>query len=169
MGEKNIYIVGFMGTGKTTVGRLLAEKLGREFIEMDDEIEKREGMKIVSIFATKGEEYFRTVESEVLKDIAQKSNIVVSCGGGVVLKEENMKILKNTGIVICLRASRDTIYERTKNDSFRPLLNVTNPRRRIEELLKAREPFYSKAHHTVDTDSLSPEEVRDRILAIVGF
>ncbi|MCM8756435.1 MAG: shikimate kinase, partial [Candidatus Omnitrophica bacterium] len=141
----NIYLVGFMGTGKTTVGKLLSQRLKKQFIEMDEFIEQREKMSIPEIFSQRGEGYFRKVEKDTLKDIANKKDCVVSCGGGVVIDNENMEILKRTGLVICLCADSKTIYERTAKDKNRPLLNVDNPQKRIEELLKIREPFYRKS------------------------
>jgi len=165
--NKNIYLVGFMGTGKTTVGKILAEKLGREFIEMDEEIEKKEGKKIVDIFRQKGESYFRKIEKEVLKRIASCFSLVVSCGGGVVVDRENLKILKESGIVICLKAKPSIIYERTKKTKERPLLNVPDPLKKIKELLARRAPFYAKADYFVDTTPFTPEEVSEEIIKIL--
>jgi len=167
MNKKNIYLVGFMGTGKTTVGKILAKKLKKEFVEMDEEIEKREGKKIVDIFRLFGEPYFRKVEKEVLKEIASCFNLVVSCGGGVIVDEENLKILKKTGIIICLKATPSVIYERTKKTKERPLLNVSNPLKKIKELLARRAPFYAKADYFVDTSTLTPEEVSEEIIKIL--
>jgi len=167
MSERNIYLVGFMGTGKTTVGKILAKKLKKEFVEMDEEIEKKEGRKIVDIFRLFGESYFRKVEKKVLKEIASCSNLVVSCGGGVVVDEENLKILKKTGIIICLKAIPSVIYERTKKTKERPLLNVPDPLKKIKELLARRAPFYAKADYFVDTSTLTPEEVSEEIIKIL--
>ena len=167
MSERNIYLVGFMGTGKTTVGKILAKKLKKEFVEMDEEIEKKEGRKIVDIFRLFGESYFRKVEKKVLKEIASCSNLVVSCGGGVVVDEENLKILKKTGIIICLKAIPSVIYERTKKTKERPLLNVPDPLKKIKELLAKRAPFYAKADYFVNTSTLTPEEVSEEIIKIL--
>ncbi|MCM8774268.1 MAG: shikimate kinase [Candidatus Omnitrophica bacterium] len=164
----NIYLVGFMGTGKTIVGKLLSHRLKKQFIEMDEFIEQREKMSILKIFSQRGEGYFRKVEKEVLKEIANKNDCVVSCGGGVVIDNENMEILKRTGLVICLSADSETIYERTAKDKNRPLLNVDNPKKRIEELLKIREPFYRKSHIFIDTTNISPEEVVDKIVKVLN-
>ncbi|MCD6229005.1 MAG: shikimate kinase [Candidatus Omnitrophica bacterium] len=165
--DKNVYIVGFMGTGKTTVGKLLAKRLNRKFIEMDEEIEKRENKKIVDIFSSYGESYFRKVEKEVLKEIAGRNNLVVSCGGGIVIDRENLQILKTTGIPICLEASVEVIYERTKNYTHRPLLNVADPKKKIEELLVYRAPFYQQISLRVDTSGLNPSQVVDKIMEIL--
>ncbi|MCD6583472.1 MAG: shikimate kinase [Candidatus Omnitrophica bacterium] len=165
--DKNIYIVGFMGTGKTTVGKLLAKRLNREFIEMDEEIEKKENKKIVDIFSLYGESYFRKVVKEVLKEIAERKNLVVSCGGGIVIDRENLQILKATGIPVCLEASVEVIYERTKRHTHRPLLNVADPRKKIEELLAYRSSFYHQVPLRVDTSGLNPSQVVDKIMEIL--
>jgi shikimate kinase len=167
MSNRNIYLIGFMGTGKTTVGKLLAKNLRRPFVEMDEEIEKREGKKIVEIFSLYGESYFRKLEKEVLIQIAKENNLVVSCGGGLVCDEENLQILKSTGIVFLLEASPEVIYARTKHYAHRPLLNVENPRQRIEQLLKVRLPFYRQAHYSLDTSTFSPEQVVAKITQIL--
>lgn len=164
---KNIYLVGFMGTGKTTVGKLLSQSLNKRFVETDELIEKREGKKIVDIFAHYGEPYFRKVEKEVLKEVANQSDLVVSCGGGIVIDEENVRLLKTTGVMICLTADVECIYERTKKYTHRPLLNVDDPIKRIKELLLKREPFYKKADYFVDTSPLSCEEVVKKIVEIL--
>lgn len=165
---RNIYLIGFMGTGKTTVGKLLARNLGRVFIEMDEEIEKKENKKIVEIFSLYGENYFREKEKELLKEIAKKKELVVSCGGGIVIDKENREILKSTGIVFWLVASPQVIYQRTQGTSHRPLLNVDNPQRRIEELLCKRILFYQQTgHYSLDTSHLSPQEVVRKIIEIL--
>ncbi len=153
-----------MGTGKTTVGEILSRQLKREFVETDRLIEEREGLDIPTIFSTKGEAYFRKAEKEVLEKIASRDNLVVSCGGGIVIDKENVTLLRKTGVVICLRASPSVIYERTKSYKHRPLLNVEDPLRRIRELLKEREPFYRKAHFFIDTSRISPQEVAEEIM-----
>jgi shikimate kinase len=160
---KNIVLVGFMGTGKTVVARLLAKKLKRDFLELDDMIEKKEGLAIKDIFEQKGESYFRRIEKEVVKDACQHKDVVIAAGGGVILDEENLRNLKEDGIVICLKASPDTILKRTKGLKTRPLLNVPDPEKRIAELLKQREPYYNKADLSIDTDKLSIEQIADKI------
>lgn len=165
--QKNIYLVGFMGTGKTSVGMVLAQRLKREFVEMDAVIEEREKMRIVDIFREKGEKYFRKVEKDVLKDIAQRRSLIVSCGGGVVIDEENIKILKDTGIVFCLNADAYVIYQRVKNEKHRPLLNVDNPLQKIKELLKQRERFYQQAHYQIDANC-SVDDVVKKIESVIN-
>jgi shikimate kinase len=156
---KNVYIVGFMGSGKSSVGRILAGSLGLEFIEMDDVIEERESQKIADIFANKGEEYFREVENKLLKELSHRENLIISCGGGLACNDNNLKILKDTGVVFTLKASARCIYERVKNKKHRPLLNVDNPLEEIERLLNKRERYYSKAHYIIDTEDLSIEKI----------
>ena len=161
---KNIYLVGFMGTGKTTVGKILAARLKRQFIEMDEVIERQEACPITEIFETKGEPYFRKLESNLLKKISTQKNLVVSCGGGLICNKKNLKILTETGIVFNLAASAKTIYERTKKYNHRPLLNVDNPVLKIDELIKIRNQYYNKAHHTIDTTDVNPDEVAEKII-----
>lgn len=165
---KNIYLVGFMGVGKTAVGKILAKRLKLQFIEMDEVIEKEENKPITEIFATKGEPYFRKLESNLLKKISEESNNVVSCGGGLICNEENLKLLKKSGMVFNLAASAEAIYERTKKYSHRPLLNVDNPLAKIDELIRKRNEYYKKAHHTIDTTKISPDEVADKIIDLLN-
>ena len=155
----NIILVGFMGTGKSVVGKKLAAKLNKDFVESDDMIEAREKMPIRDIFEKKGEPYFRRVEKEVIKEASSRKNVVISAGGGAIVDEENFNNLKNSGTLICLKASTDTILKRAKDLKTRPLLNVPDPKKRIEELLKKREPYYNKANFIIDTDNLSIEQV----------
>ena len=163
----NIYLVGFMGTGKTTVGRELAKKKKWQFLDLDDLIELREKRTISSIFTQEGEPYFRKVEKKVLKEIAKEKKFVVACGGGIVLDKDNIKTMKKTGIMICLSASPQVILERTAAYRHRPLLNVGNPKKQIELLLKLRAPYYAQAHKTIDTSKISMREVVEKILKLV--
>ncbi|MCK9615153.1 MAG: shikimate kinase [Candidatus Omnitrophica bacterium] len=165
---KNIYLVGFMGVGKTVVGKIIADKLKLKFIETDGTIEKEEGCPITEIFATKGEQHFRQLESNLLKKISKETNLIVSCGGGLVCNKENLRILKETGTVFNLTAETKTIYERIKKYSHRPLLNVEDPVAKIDELMQKRSPYYKQAHHTIDTTKISPDEVSDKIIDILN-
>lgn len=160
----NIILAGFMGTGKTAVGRLIAEKLGWEFLELDDIIEKKEGTSIREIFEKKGEPYFRKLEKDVVKETSQKKGVIISAGGGAVIDEENFKNLKKSGVIICLEASPGVILERTKGITARPLLNVPDPKKKIEGLLKKREPYYKKADFCINTDNLTVEQVAEKIM-----
>ena len=165
----NIILVGFMGTGKSVVGKLLAKKLHIDFVELDKMIETREKMPIKDIFEKKGELYFRQVEKEVVKEAGLRKNIVISAGGGSIVDEDNFKNLKNSGTIICLKASPETIIKRTKDLKTRPLLNVPDPKKQIEELLKKREAYYNKADFSVNTDNLTVEQAVEKIAALIQW
>ena len=140
--NQNIFLVGLMGAGKTTVGRALAKKLNRRFIDSDQEIEARTGASISWIFEIEGEASFRQREAEVIRDLAALDDIVLATGGGAILKPENRQCLKSHGTVIYLRASVGSILQRTSHDKSRPLLQTADPRAKIEQLLQEREPLY---------------------------
>lgn len=161
---RNIVLVGFMGTGKTVTGRALAAKLGREFLELDEIIENKEGISVGEIFERKGEPYFRKIEREVVKESAERDGVVISAGGGVIIDEKNLENLKKNALIVCLEASPDVILDRTKGLGNRPLLNVPDPGKRIKELLEKRVHYYKKADFSVHTDGLSAEEVADKII-----
>jgi shikimate kinase len=154
-----------MGTGKTETAKLLTKQLKRAFIDMDDLIEAKEKMPISEIFKTKGEPYFRKVEKEVVAELAQKTGLVIACGGGAFAKQDNIELMKRTGIVICLTSSPETILRRTQRFDHRPLLHVDDPKSKIEELLKEREPFYAQAHYTIDADQLSVAQTAKKALS----
>lgn len=131
-----------MGAGKTTVGRALAKKLNKRFIDSDHEIEARTGASIPLIFEIEGEAGFRQRESEVIRDLTAQSDIVLATGGGAILKPENRECLKSRGTVIYLRASVNSILQRTSHDKNRPLLQTADPRQKLEQLAREREPYY---------------------------
>jgi len=160
---KNIVLTGFMGTGKTSVGREIARRLGIRLVELDEEIEKSEGISIKEIFSRYGEAYFRDRETDIVKKFAMEDNVVISTGGGVVLRDENMTALRQKGVIICLNAEPRTILHRTGGSDERPLLNVDDPVKKITDLLEYRRPYYEKADITIDTDSLSPSEIAEEI------
>lgn len=162
----NIVLVGFMGTGKSAVGQRLAERLNMRFVSTDELIEKQEGRPITEIFAKSGEPYFRKIEKEVVRRVSELDNVVIAAGGGVVLDEENMENLRKKGVIICLSATPEVIYQRTRDYNHRPLLNVPDPTKRIKELLDKRAPFYEKAEFSVDTSSLSIDDVVEEVLKI---
>lgn len=164
---KNIILVGFMGTGKTAVGKELAKRLKVKFVDMDDLIVEREGMRITDIFTKKGEPYFRSVEKEVAKELSGQSNLIIAAGGGVVIDEENVRNLKSNGIIICLTASPDKILQRTKDYTHRPLLNVSDPRTKISELLAKRADYYARADYQIDTTDLTVDEVVKKIAELL--
>lgn len=138
----NIYLVGLMGAGKTTVGRQLAKRLDRRFVDSDHELEARTGVRIPVVFDIEGEAGFRKRESQVLADLCAETGLVMATGGGAVLAEENRRRLKSSGIVVYLAASPSVLYERTRQDRNRPLLQVPNPLARLEELHAQRDPIY---------------------------
>lgn len=164
----NIVLLGFMGTGKTTIARRLSEILGFKYISSDDLIEKREKRTINEIFASSGEEYFRKVEKEIIKEISEKDNQVIDAGGGVVLDPENIDALRKNGILICLTARPEIIFERVKDKNDRPLLNVPDRLERIKQLLEFRKPFYERADYFIDTSDLDVNEVVKKILEIIS-
>jgi shikimate kinase len=160
---KNIYIVGFMGTGKTVVGRALARKLKAPFADLDSIIEEKEKMSIPQIFQDRGEAYFRSVEKRELLEVSSKQGSVVSCGGGIVLDAQNRDLIKNTGISVCLRAQANDILKRIGSTTHRPLLHGGDPLEKIQELLSDRDKYYSQADIAVDTSDLSIEEIAETI------
>lgn len=165
---RNIVLVGFMGTGKTTIATALTNKLKMRYVSTDDMIEKREKRTINEIFTKEGEEYFRDVESSVIRDVSDMENVVIDAGGGAVIREKNIENLKTRGIVICLTADDETIIRRTQKYRHRPLLNVEDPKRKIKELLAKRAGLYAKADHTIDTGKYTINQVVDRIIEIIG-
>jgi shikimate kinase len=163
----NIILVGFMATGKTTVGKMLAEKLHWSYVDTDILIEQRTGLSIPAIFEQQGEPYFRDIESEVIQNVIKNNHQVISTGGGIVLREQNIIMMKSNGLVVSLTATPEVIFARTKSDDYRPLLRVENPQQRIRELLEYRAPFYAKADFTIDTSNLTPQAVVDSVLTRV--
>jgi len=156
----NIFLIGPMGAGKTTIGRHLATLLHKRFVDVDHEIERRTGVTIPVIFEIEGEAGFRRRESTLLTELSQDEDIVMATGGGAVLMEENRRILKERGTVVYLHADIDTLVERTRRDRNRPLLQTEDPRGKIEELLRQREPIYREvADVVVDTGLRAPTSV----------
>lgn len=160
----NVVLTGFMGTGKTTVGKIISEKLNLIFLDIDELIEKTTGMKISEIFKKFGENRFRDIEAEMVKIVTKKRGRVISTGGGVVLREENLNNLRKSGIVFCLTASPKTIFERTRGCEDRPLLQGDNTLDKIKKLMNERRPFYEKAGIIINTDGLTAYEVADIII-----
>lgn|SRR5690554_5512503 len=160
----NIFLIGSMGAGKSTLGRLLASALKRPFYDSDRVIEERCGASIPWIFDLEGEEGFRLRETQVIDELTQEQGIVLSTGGGSVLKEENRQFLKERGVVIFLRTTVEQQLLRTSKDRSRPLLQTENPRARLEELKEIRDPLYlATAHLIVDTDQRPPRQVMQAI------
>lgn len=163
---RNIVLVGFMGSGKSSVGRLVARHLGREFVDADHEIEKRENCDIPTIFSAAGEEEFRRIEREVIQALAARQNLVIAPGGGAVLNPDNLTDLAHTGMVICLRATPETVLARVGHDTNRPLLRAPDRLERIRELLAKRQPIYDAIPLQVETDGLSTHDVATRVIAL---
>ncbi len=148
----NVFLVGPMGSGKTTIGRHLAKALRVEFIDSDHEIEKRTGATIPWIFDIEGEEGFRKREKAVIDDLTQRKGMVLATGGGAILAPENRRCLSSRGVVVYLRASVDELYERTAKDKNRPLLQTDDPKAKLQALLEEREPLYLEvADLVIDT------------------
>lgn len=161
----NVILIGFMGCGKTTVGLKLSYRLRRSIIDTDKEIEREEKRTISEIFAADGEPYFRDRETACLRKLIESTNNqIISVGGGLPMREENRQLLHELGQVFYLRAKGETIYERVKDDSTRPLLQVDDPQRKIETLLQERDPYYRAAADVViDVDGKSFEQILNEI------
>ena len=163
--SENIYLVGLMGAGKTTIGRQLAKSLGLPFYDSDKAIEESTGVDIPTIFEFEGEQGFRDREQKMLQQLTELKGIVLATGGGAILREENRKLLKENGIVIYLQCSIDRIMERTRRDTQRPLLKTADPKERIEQLYKEREPLYLNcADLVVDTGIMQSKAAVNYIL-----
>jgi shikimate kinase len=164
---QNIALTGFMAVGKTAVGKTLARKLKRRFVDLDNVIEKAEGMKVHEIFDQKGEEYFRQREKEKLAEVLERHGQVIATGGGVVLDLDNVKLLRNKALLICLVASTDVLLKRAGHSGKRPLLKGNNRKERIEEILRQRESQYAEADACVETSDLTVDEVAERIVNLL--
>lgn len=164
IGMKNIVLTGFMGTGKSEVSQELSKVLGWKVIDIDTEIEKSQGMKITGIFKQFGEPRFRDIETEMIKNLSKNKNVIISTGGGAVLRQENMDALRENGVIICLTATPETILKRTSNNNDRPLLQVEDPLKKIRELLKFRMPYYEKVDIMIDTENKTPLEIAEEII-----
>lgn len=159
---ENLYLVGPMGVGKTTVGRLAAKKLGKGFVDLDEEIEARAGASIPWIFDVEGEAGFRRREADILEEYSLKEDMVISTGGGIVLNEGNRQVLRRSGVVVYLNASVDQLYSRTSRDKKRPLLQVADRRKVIAELKKARDPLYCQvADLVIDVDNRNSRQLTE--------
>lgn len=167
----NIILIGFMGCGKTSVGKRLATALGCEFLDTDEWIEEKQKRSIREIFDTDGEAAFRDMETDCLRDLLKnkKKGFVLSVGGGLPIREENRILLKQLGNVVFLQASPDVIYQRVKNDRTRPLLQDKNPRGRILDLMSARKKYYEDAaDHIIIVDKKTFDEIIEDIMNVSG-
>lgn len=167
--NRNLYLVGMMGAGKTTVGRALARRLKLRFVDSDHEIEARCGVKIPVIFEIEGEAGFRARESQAIAELTALDGIVLATGGGVVLKPENRELLAARGTVVYLRATPEHLYERVRQDKNRPLLATGDPLERLRELYRSRDPLYrAVADLVVDTGRQSVQVLARGLLEQLG-
>ena len=162
----NIILVGFMGTGKTSVGRRLSQRLKMPYLDTDEIIEQSAGRRITDIFAQHGESYFRELESQAVQKISGLDMHVISTGGGIVLRAGNLEVLKRNGLVFCLKATSEEIWARVKNETHRPLLKAPAPVEKIRKMLEAREAYYALADYTIQTDGLPIEQVTDEVIEV---
>jgi shikimate kinase len=162
--DVNLYLVGFMGTGKSTVGRSVAHRLGFLFVDSDVEIERTQGRTITEIFAQQGEAAFRTMEREFVAHGHPAERCVVACGGGLVVQPGMLDELKSRGVVVCLHASIETILERTGRHRTRPLLEVEDPEARVRSLFAQREPVYNRCGTVILTDSRPLHDVTAHVV-----
>jgi len=162
--DVNLYLVGFMGTGKTTVGRAIAHKTGFTVLDSDQEIERAQGRTIAEIFAQSGEPAFRALEREFIAHGHPAERTIVACGGGLVVQPGMLELLRQRGVVICLHASLETILARTARHRNRPLLEVENPEERIRTLYAAREPIYKRSGTVILTDGRPLNEIVAHVL-----
>lgn len=163
----NIVLTGFMGAGKSAVGRRLKELTGMEMVDTDDMIEEDAGTAISEIFEKFGESHFRELEKKAVARAATLDNHVIVTGGGAVLKEENVENLRRNGKIVYLHAPAEVLYERIKDETHRPLLQVDDPLGKIKELLEYRIPFYVNSDFTIDTSEMRIEEVAEAIVMII--
>lgn len=163
----NIILVGFMGTGKTTVGKILACRFKKKFIDMDDVLEERAGKAISLIFSEDGEPYFRNMERKLVQELASSRNQVIAAGGGIVLNQDNIADFSRSGRVICLLASENDILRRVSFSVARPLLEKGDKPQSIKKLMEQRRPLYESIHDRVNTSGLTPEEVAEVIMLML--
>ena len=162
----SIFLVGLMGAGKTTVGRSLAQRTGLRFFDSDHEIERRRGQTVSEIFAQEGEAAFRELEQQVIDELTRVEGVVLATGGGAVMREPNRRALHERGTVVYLRAGPDELAHRMRNDRTRPLLRGADPRARLRELFRQRDPLYREcAHFVIETGRPSPSMLSQLVLA----
>lgn len=154
-----------MGTGKTVTARILAQRTGMKLVDMDTQIEERQGCSIPDIFARDGEAGFRQLERELVHELSSQEGLIISTGGGVVLDPSNLEAFRKNGLLVCLTASADTLLDRLRSDTNRPLLSG-DKESRIRQLLEQRKPVYDAIEHQIDGDRLGPEQRADAILAL---
>ena len=160
----NLALIGFMGTGKSSVGRLVADQLRFEFLDTDDQIESRAGKTINDIFTQNGESTFRELECHLVEELANRTHMVISTGGGLPVNPANLASLKCHALVVCLWSSPEKILERVRDQSHRPLLRDPDPLTKIRSLLTAREPFYKQADVLINSEFRSVREVAQQVI-----
>ena len=161
---QNLALVGFMGTGKSSVGRLAAEALQFAFVDTDELIEAQCGMTIEEMFKQQGEPVFRQIEQQAVQDLSAREKTVIATGGGLVVNPANLASLKTHALVVCLWASPEIIWERVQTQTHRPLLQTTDPLGKIRELFAVREPYYRQADVLVQTNDRSPKDVAQQVM-----
>ncbi len=164
--KDNIVLVGPMGVGKTTVGNLVADLLGRDFIDTDSMIEDVTGISIARIFSERSEAYFRSLEREVVQTVSKRNNLVIAAGGGMIVPEENFRDLDDNGILICLMASADVLADRVGGSNSRPLLHKGDRKEIIQSILNSRIKAFNRIEHMIRTDSVSPSAVAREVVSI---
>ena len=162
----NLVLIGYMGTGKTTVGKKLARRLGMKFVDTDHEIERVTGLSINDIFDKHGEIRFRSEEKAAVRRITREDNMVIATGGGAVLDSENVELLQQDGLLVCLDAKPEIIHERTKRKKTRPLLRTEDPLQKIIKMLADREPYYALASFRIDTSHRELDDVVEEVRRI---
>jgi shikimate kinase len=163
--ENNIILTGFMGTGKSVVGKSLAARLGRPFFDTDVLIEEEAHASIARLFAEQGEPYFRALEAQMIKRVCARQRAVIATGGGAIVNAENARRMKGCGTVICLTATVETLLQRVRDNTDRPLLQGNNPLNKMRTLLTSRAEAYARADVWIDTSGLSVDEVVETICA----
>lgn len=162
--KSNLVLTGFMGTGKTSLGKLLAEKLGCGFVDIDQKIEQDEGLTVPQIFEKYGEKYFRELEKKAVAEVSQRHGLVIATGGGTIKDAENIRMLKSSGVIVCLTTDPEEIFRRTERRGERPVLDGGEDRlQTIKKLLAERQPFYAQADYTIDTTDWSPLQIMSDI------
>jgi len=160
----NVALIGFMGAGKTSVGRLVSEQLGFDYLDTDEIIQSRTNRTIADIFAKDGEPAFRKLEEQIVAELATHERTVISTGGGLPVNSENLTSLKTHALAVYLWASPEKLWERVRNQTHRPLLNTPDPKRKIRELLATREPFYRQADVLLNTELRPVREVAQQVI-----
>lgn len=164
--NKNIVLIGLSGSGKTTIGNILSNLSGYDFVDTDTIIVKLQNRSINNIFAINGEKFFRNIETQVTKEVSKYENQIISTGGGIVLKDENMNNLSGNGIIFYLKTSVDILIKRLEGDTTRPLLKTSDVRAKLVKMLDIRGKLYERADAIIETDNLSPMETAQKILRI---